>query len=105
VNLVDYIARQRAWSLRTFGPGSRLGGLLDHIRKELAEVEADPTGVEEWVDVVILALDGAWRAGHEPQRIVDVLVAKQGRNFARQWPDWRTAPEGQAIEHIRDGAA
>lgn len=31
------------------------------------------------------------------------LVAKQERNEARDWPDWRTVPEGQAIEHIRTG--
>lgn len=96
-----HIERQRQWSRETFGPGPRTAGVLDHIRKELAEVEQDPTDVSEWADVVILALDGAWRAGHEPQQIVDAIVAKQERNEAREWPDWRTAEDGKAIEHVR----
>lgn len=96
-----HIDRQRRWSLDTFGPGSRLHGVIDHIRKELAEIEAAPDDVTEWVDVIILALDGAWRAGYEPQAIIDAIKAKQAKNEARAWPDWRTASPDQAIEHIR----
>lgn len=95
-----HLARQREWSERTFGPGTRLLGVLDHIRKELEEVEADPTDVEEWVDVIILAFDGAWRAGWEPQQIIDAIKAKQAKNEARTWPDWRQFGQDQAIEHI-----
>ncbi|MDG4791987.1 DUF550 domain-containing protein [Micromonospora sp. WMMD1102] len=96
-----HLARQRDFSERTFGPGARTKGVVDHIRKELAEIEADPSDLGEWVDVVILALDGAWRAGHEPQQIIDAVVAKQIRNEARVWPDWRTADPNRAIEHDR----
>ncbi|MEV1321972.1 dATP/dGTP pyrophosphohydrolase domain-containing protein [Micromonospora arborensis] len=101
----EHLARQRAFSERTFGPGSRTDGVIDHIRKELKEVEAAPDDLSEWVDVVILALDGAWRAGHEPQQIIDAIVAKQAKNEARIWPDWRTAKPGQAIEHDRTADA
>lgn len=97
----DHLERQRAWSRETFGPGDRANGVLDHIRKELDEVAADPTDVEEWVDVLILAFDGAWRAGHEPQTILDALAAKQAKNEARTWPDWRTMSPDKAIEHVR----
>lgn len=96
-----HLVRQREWSSKTFGPSSRLFGILDHIRKELLEIETDPTDLGEWVDVVILALDGAWRAGHEPQAIIDAIKAKQVRNEAREWPDWRTASPNKAIEHVR----
>lgn len=102
-DLVAHLHRQRAFSERTFGPGAHTAGVLDHIRKELAEVEAAPGDVSEWVDLVILALDGAWRAGHEPQAIVDALVAKQTRNESRTWPDWRTVDPTKAIEHDRTG--
>lgn len=97
----DHLARQRAFSVRTFGPGARTAGVIDHIRHELEEIEAAPADLGEWIDVVILALDGAWRAGHEPQAIIDALVAKQARNEGRRWPDWRTAAPGRAIEHDR----
>lgn len=101
-NVIDaaHLAHQRAWSMRTFGPESRLLGVLDHIRKELVEIEADPTDLEEWVDVIILALDGAWRAGSEPQEIIDAVMAKQAKNEARTWPDWRTISPDKAIEHV-----
>jgi hypothetical protein len=29
------------------------------------------------------------------------LKAKQTKNENREWPDWRTAAPGKAIEHIR----
>lgn len=96
-----HLLRQRQWSERTFGPGTRTKGVVEHIRKELKEIEADPSDIEEWIDVVILALDGAWRAGAEPQQIIDTLLGKQAKNEARTWPDWTTFGEDQAIEHVR----
>ena len=100
-DMLAHLRRQREWSERTFGPGARTAGVVDHIRKELREIEADPADVSEWIDVAILALDGAWRAGFQPQQIIDALVAKQAKNEARQWPDWRTAPADKAIEHVK----
>lgn len=100
---VAHLEQQRAWSRATFGSGPRTLGVLEHIRKELAEIEAAPADVEEWVDVIILALDGAWRAGWEPQQIIDAIKAKQAKNEARTWPDWRTMSEDQPIEHVQAG--
>lgn len=100
-NFVAHLRRQREFSERTFGPGTRTVGVLDHIRKELREIESKPDDLSEWIDVVILALDGAWRAGHSPEAIVAMLIAKQAKNEARTWPDWRTAPLDKAIEHVR----
>ena len=97
----DHLYHQREWSTRTFGPGARTKGVLDHIRKELLEVEADPTDLSEWVDVIILAFDGALRAGHDPLWIIRGIKTKQARNEARTWPDWRTADPDKAIEHVR----
>lgn len=102
-DMLAHLQRQRDFSERTFGPGPRVSGLLDHIRKELLEIEADPGDLAEWIDVAILALDGAWRTGASPQQIIDALVAKQVKNEGRTWPDWRTAPADKAIEHDRSG--
>lgn len=101
LNLVEHLERQREFSLRTFGPGSRTAGVLDHIRKELHEIEQAPADLDEWIDVVLLAFDGAWRAGYEPEQIAGALAAKQTRNEARQWPDWRTAAPDKAITHVK----
>lgn len=102
MDLVRHLERQRRWSERTFGPGPRTAGVLDHLRKELREIEAAPTDLTEWMDVVILGLDGAWRAGYTPEQIADALVNAQTRNEARVWPDWRTAAPDRAIEHQRE---
>lgn len=100
-SVVDHLHRQRAFSERTFGPGARTRGIVDHIRKELDEILAAPADLAEWIDVVMLALDGAWRAGAEPIEIVAALRAKLAKNEARKWPDWRTADPTKAIEHDR----
>lgn len=100
-DLVTMLHTQRDWSEATFGPGARLGGILEHIGKELDEIRQTPGDVTEWIDVAILALDGAWRAGFSPEQIVEALQAKYAKNRARVWPDWRTASEDQAIEHVR----
>lgn len=101
----QHLRRQRAWSLDTFGPGERTLGVIDHIRKELDEVAAAPDDASEWADIVILALDGAMRAGIEPQDVIDAVIAKQAKNEAREWPDWRGLPADRAIEHVRTGAS
>lgn len=104
-DLVSHLKHQREWSEATFGPGARTAGVIDHIRKELAEIEADPLDIREWVDVIILAFDGAWRAGWKAEDIVAAIVTKQAKNEARTWPDWRTADPNKAIEHDRSAEA
>lgn len=112
MDLKQHLIRQMAFSQATFGPGDRMSGVVDHIRKELVEVERANGDSAEWVDVVILALDGLTRrlayAGGErrdPKEVAEVacrmIDGKQTRNEARQWPDWRTAPKNKAIEHVK----
>lgn len=104
-DLVQHLRRQAEFSLRTFGPGERVAGVCDHIRKELVEVQNDAEAglpvLAEWIDVIILACDGAWRSGATPEQIVAALVAKQTKNEGRCWPDWRTQDPNKAIEHDR----
>ena len=96
-----HIDRQRCFTEATFGPGLRTKGVVDHIRKELKEILDDPKDLEEWVDVIILGFDGAWRTGASSQEIIDAIKAKQTKNELRQWPDWETVGQDQAIEHVR----
>ncbi|MGN7803152.1 dATP/dGTP pyrophosphohydrolase domain-containing protein [Ensifer sp. 22521] len=96
-----YYERQIEWSRETFGPALRTKGVLDHIRKELGEIEQEPHDLSEWVDVVILAMDGFWRHGGNAADLLPALLAKQQKNMARTWPDWRSMSEDRAIEHDR----
>ena len=112
-DLISHLLRQMAWSHATFGPGPRTSGVIDHLRKELVEVEKSDGSPDEWVDVVILALDGLTRQlayangkrTKDPEytviTVIDMLLYKQARNEARDWPDWRTSDPDKAIEHDR----
>lgn len=103
--LIDYLYTQRAWSVRTFGSGERTQGLITHIISELEEIDTAASNgdkVAEFVDVMILAFDGAMRLGATPEQVAYALQHKQRVNTLREWPDWRTAQPGQPIEHIRE---
>ena len=96
----EFIKRQIKWSQKTFGEGRRTIGVTDHIRKELDEIIAAPDDLEEWVDVIILAFDGAWRTGHSPREIIKALRDKQLKNLGRQWPDLKDSDV--PVEHIKE---
>ena len=88
-----------AWSERTFGPGDKYAGVVEHIRRELAEIERNPADLEEWVDVVMLAMDGAFRSAKaDGAAFWAAFRAKAAKNEARQW-----APPDAAgvVEHVR----
>ena len=99
----SFVEDQKAWSIKNFGPYQNTESLIDHIKKELKEIQAKPTDLEEWIDVIILAMDGAWRTGAKPLEIEKMLKYKQEKNRKRTWPDWETAEPGKAIEHLKDG--
>ena len=116
MDLKHHLIRQMAWSHATFGPGKRNQGVIDHIRKELVEVEQSDYSDEEWVDVVILALDGLTRnlaysfgdgSRRDPNDVAQIAINmiehKQSINEGRVWPDWRVADKDKAIEHVREG--
>jgi len=112
MDLKQHLLRSMAFSHATFGPGTRTKGVIDHIRKELVEVEESNGSASEWVDLVILSLDGLTRqlaycvdgkTRGDPDNVAliacNMIAGKQTRNEARSWPDWRTASADKAIEH------
>ncbi len=117
MNLVNHLIKQQAFSDKTFGPGMRTQGISDHIKKELGEVANAPDDIEEWIDLVLLSLDGAWRCfekssefdGLSPEKrrkavatiICNTLEWKQANNENRDWPDYRKSDPNKAIEHVR----
>ena len=93
-----YLERHEQWSAKTFGQSTRTEGVCRHIEKELAEIRSNPHDLEEWVDVIILAMDGFWRHGGAPWELLPMLRAKQDKNFARQWP-FPPPPDDFPSEH------
>ncbi|WP_454674867.1 dATP/dGTP pyrophosphohydrolase domain-containing protein [Achromobacter pestifer] len=100
-DLVKHLQRQMEFSASTFGPGARTQGVVDHIRKELIEVLEQPDSPAEWIDIILLALDGAWRTGASAEQVAQALRDKQTCNESRTWPDWRECDPDKAIEHER----
>lgn len=104
VDFDDYLKRHMEWGFATFGtPADGRGprGPLDHLKKECAEIEADPFDKKEWIDAIILSIDGFIRAGGKPEEVLPMLFAKQAKNGLRNWPDWRGMDPNKAIEHVR----
>lgn len=103
MNVKEHLTRQYDWSLETFGPGECTVGVLNHILKEINEViDSNGSDLMEWIDIIILACDGALRCGFTPQEIADAWEKKQTINENRKWPDWRNFTNGEAIEHIEE---
>lgn len=111
LSMDSYLRRHREWSWHTFGsPEERakhfntdnpVAGVVDHIRNELKEIEKDPTDFTEWLDIIILGVDGYLRAGGSWKEFLIQLFGKQRKNFNRIWPAWRSSPPNKAIEHQR----
>ena len=100
MHIKELVERQIPWSKATFGTKMRTGGITQHIELELQEIRDNPDDLTEWIDVVLLALDGAWRSGHTPAEIEAALIAKQNKNFKRIWPKHDNPPD-EAICHDR----
>lgn len=99
LNFQAFVSAQQRWSANTFGRGSRFEGILKHIRKELVEIEANPTDPTEYADVIILVADLAWRQGITPHQLTKALQEKQVINFGRQWS---VAKDDEPCEHIAE---
>lgn len=98
--LDSFLLTQRHWSAKTFGLGAgRWKGIVAHVEKELREIERDPLDLEEWIDVIILGFDGAWRTGASNHAIIAALFAKQAKNRAREWIV--SEDESVPAEHVR----
>lgn len=103
----DYLRRHVEWGHATFGsPADGRGplGPLDHLKKELKEIEEEPHDLKEWIDAIILSIDGFLRAGGKLTMVLPMLFEKQNKNAGREWPDWRGSDPTKAIEHVRTPA-
>lgn len=96
------------WSYKQFGKGFSPDGLVDHIIKEIKEIVAQPRELEEWIDLMFLATDGAHRVVHEyyPQLSLEEVVAVVKSAFEQKLRinktrEWEKPIRGKAIEHIR----
>lgn len=104
-NLDRFCIAKGQWSEDTFGKNDEQRGpnastICEHIRKELEEVLVDPRDLTEWVDIILLAMDGYHRYGGRSIHID--LEKKQAVNYMRKWPDPAQRKPGEITEHIKE---
>lgn len=92
-----------AWSRETFGPDEGRGpqGPLKHMAQEIDECLAAPHDASEYADLLLLLLSAARRAGLSSHDLVMEGSRKLRLNHGRDWPDWRTRPKGEPVNHIK----
>jgi len=113
----QYVARHRRWSQETFGKGEHTIGLLEHIKKECDEVLEAKKVLEhpdniyksrenkekllyEVIDIIILAIDLAWRLDFTLDEIESALFKKQVKNMIHKWP--KITDPNKPTEHIKE---
>jgi hypothetical protein len=102
VDLAAFFDAKAAWARGTFGDHLTPSAILGHLRKELDEIERDPADLVEWVDLVLLAIDGAHRfAGADGRAFVAALLAKHAANTRREWPPIGSIDPTRPVEHVR----
>lgn len=99
--LSEFLDNKYAWSLTTFGLGKRTVGNARHIMKELTEIVSEPDDQFEWIDVILIAIDGYMRCGGRSDRLLPDLEIKHFLNTKRAYPFPKT--ESEVPEHIREG--
>lgn len=99
VPTLDSVIREvNEWQAVTF-PRATPASVVEHLRREVQELVADPTDLSELADVVFLAVGLAYELGVDLKTIV---AEKLAINRARVWghPD-----SAGVVEHIREVAS
>jgi Protein of unknown function (DUF550) len=99
-NICDVLEDKRDWSIRTFGGLDEIGplGPIRHMAKEVAELEAAPHDIMEYVDVLFLLDDALIRAGFDWATLASKAYDKLGILEQRHYPK---TPDGVSSEHVR----
>lgn len=99
-DMEDFWHRRNNWSELTFGNPADRGpeGPLKHLRKEVSEGLDKPTDLMEYVDMLFLVFDAAWRAGFSYHDLLHGAFAKLAINKKRKWG---TPTKDGIVEHVR----
>ncbi len=104
------IETQIVFSTKSFGHGKRTEGILKHIENEIQEVRDNPDDVFEWIDIILLAFDGAWRCIAYQAELLSAsavsyllnksLQEKLAENVSRKWGP--IPPEDEPSFHVKE---
>lgn len=98
VPTLDSVVREiHDWQAVTF-PRATPASVVEHLRREVVELESDPSNAMELADVVFLAIGLAYETGVDLRAI---LAEKLAINRARVWGE----PDADGVvEHVREEA-
>lgn len=95
LSLDSVVAEVNVWQAVTF-PRATPASVVEHLRREVVELVADPTNTSELADVVFLAVGLAQTLGVDLAQIVaDKLAVNRQRA-------WGQADEFGVVEHVRE---
>lgn len=96
---LDQVLREVvAWQTVTF-PHATPASVVEHLRREVAELVNDPTDTSELADVVFLAVALAHELGIGVDGLTRIVANKLAINRRRTW----MAPDGMGVvEHVRE---
>jgi len=99
VPTLDSVIREvNEWQAVTF-PRATPASVVEHLRREVQELVADPTDLSELADVVFLAVGLAYELGVD---LKTVVAEKLAVNRARQWSE----PDHLGVvEHVREAVS
>jgi dCMP deaminase len=98
VPTLDSVIREvNEWQAVTF-PRATPASVVEHLRREVQELQADPTNTSELADVVFLAVGLAYELGVDLKTIVADKLAINRRRV------WAPADEFGVVEHVREEA-
>lgn len=96
-DFTGFAQEHHAWALEKF-PSQSAESVCRHIEKELIEIRKDENDPMEWIDVIMLAMEGFCMTGGSPHETFEALREKHAINLLRTWQ----APNGDdPIEHVR----
>lgn len=72
------------WAAKTF-PSATTQSALHHLKEEIKEVEADPTDVMEYADMLMLVMEAARLSGFSADDILKAFAQKHEINKSRIW--------------------
>ncbi len=78
-------------------PNQPLAGKLEHLRREVHELQENPRDLSEWADVFILLLGSAAKAGIAAPELIAIAHEKMDINDSRKWGP----ADAQGVHHHR----
>src|SRR6266850_3984199 len=99
MNWQELLNRMARWQFVTF-PEATTKSAWKHLTKEMIELDTNNEDIEEWADVLFLAIQGGTKAAGSLNKFRLAVQDKLMKNEERQWP---AEPDADNVyEHVKE---